>query len=313
MKENSGLSEAILSKLSKDKREDQKNISFSQFSVYESCPYRWYLTYALGNYLFTGSINTIFGTAIHEAIQEYLRVLFQKTAKEADELDIHDIFEKSFKKEYLSELKKNNGYHFSNKEEMLEFYQDGVNILDHFKKKRKEYFSNRTQELLGMEIPISTPIKEDSDIFLFNGFMDLAYRETSDQTVYIEDLKTSTKGWSKYEKSDETKQSQLLLYKHFFSKQFDVDPKLIVPRFRILKRKLWENADFPQSRIQIHEPANGANKVKNAVQRLNVFIDDCFEPDGKAKEKYHPKKPSNSNCRFCPFADKPEFCDKKPG
>jgi hypothetical protein len=313
MKGHLGLSEEILSKLSKEKRADQKNISYSQFSVYESCPYRWYLTYAKGNYLFTGSVNTIFGTAIHEAIQEYLKVLFQKSAKAADEIDILGIFEKSFKREYKVELEKNNGIHFSNKEEMMEFYEDGVNILETFKKKRKEHFSNRTQELLGMEIPLSVPIKDDSDVFLFNAFIDLVLRENSDQTISMEDFKTSTKGWSKYEKSDETKQSQLLLYKHFFGKQFGIDPKQIVPKFRILKRKLWENADFPQSRIQIHEPAHGTNKVKNALQRLNVFIDDCFEPNGVAKEKYHPKKPSSSNCRFCPFSDKPEFCDKKPG
>lgn len=311
MKEFLGISEEIKKNIREGKKDNQKNISFSQFSVYESCPYRWYLTYAKGNYLFSASINTIFGTAIHEALQEYLRILFEVSAKEADRSDILGIFENAFRREYLKEVENNGGAHFSTKQEMVEFHEDGVQILEQFRKKRQLYFSNRKQELLGMEIPLSVEIKEDNDTFLFNGYIDLIYRDKEDGTVYIEDIKTSSKGWSKYEKSDETKLSQLLLYKKYFSKQYGFDEKSIVPQFRILKRKLWENAEFPQSRIQIHEPANGTGKVNNAVQRLNVFINECFNPDGTHKEKYHPKKPSANNCRFCPFKDRPDLCDKK--
>lgn len=311
MKEFLGISEEINNKIREGKRDDQKSISFSQFSVYESCPYRWYLTYAKGNYLFSASINTIFGTAIHEALQEYLRILFEVSAKEADRSDILGTFESSFKREYLKEVENNGGAHFSTKKEMMEFYEDGVQILEQFKKKRQQFFSNRKQELLGMEIPLLVEIKEDNDTFLFNGFIDLIYRDKEGGTIYIEDIKTSSKGWSKYEKSDETKLSQLLLYKNFFSKQYGFDKKDIVPQFRILKRKLWENAEFPQSRIQTHEPANGTAKVNNAVQRLNVFINECFNLDGTPKEKEYPKKPSTNNCRFCPFKDRPDLCNKK--
>ena len=79
MKEAIGLSESIKAKIRKEKRENQKNISYSQYSVYEQCPHRWYLSYAKGHYLFSASINTVFGTAIHEAVQEYLRIIFQET------------------------------------------------------------------------------------------------------------------------------------------------------------------------------------------------------------------------------------------
>lgn len=311
MKGALGISEQIKEKSEFKKRSDQKNISFSQFSVYESCPYRWYLTYAKGNYLFSASINTIFGTAIHEAIQEYLRVVFEVSAKEADKLDLLGMFEQKFKEEYIKELKNNGGEHFSCQKEMMEFYEDGTQILEYFRKKRQVHFSNRKQKLLGMEIPINTPIKEDSDVFIFNGYVDLVYKDNEDGVVYLEDMKTSTKGWSKYEKTDETKQAQLLLYKHYFSKQYEIPVEEIVPRFRILKRKLWENCDFPQSRIQIHEPANGTRKVNDAVQRLNLFINECFEPNGKAKDKYYKKSPSASNCKFCPFRDREDLCDKK--
>jgi len=310
MKEAIGLSESIKAKIRKEKRENQKNISYSQYSVYEQCPHRWYLSYAKGHYLFSASINTVFGTAIHEAVQEYLRIIFQETVKKADSFDMIGFFEKRFKEEYLSEMSNNGDKHFSTKEEMVEFYEDGVEILEHFRRKRSLYFSKRDHELIGMEIPLSVEIKEDDDTFLFNGYIDLVYKDKRDGVVYIEDFKTSTKGWSKYEKSDEIKQSQILLYKKYFSKQFGVDIDTIVPKYRILKRKLWENAEFAQSRIQIHEPANGTRKVKNAEQRLNVFINECFNSDGTPKEGVYTKRASDQNCKFCPFNDKRDFCDK---
>jgi hypothetical protein len=269
------------------------------------------MTYAKGNFLFNSSIHTIFGTAIHEAIQEYIRILFESSVKNADEFNIAEFFENKLKEEYVKERKANDGMHFSTPEEMNEFYEDGILILEYVKKKRKEIISNRSHELLGIEIPLNTLIKENNDVFLFNGYLDLVYRDKRDGTVYIEDIKTSTRGWSKYEKSDEIKQSQLLLYKNFFSKQFNFDIDNIVPRYRILKRKLWENTEYPQSRIQLHEPANGKNKINNALQRLNVFIDTCYDSTGTPLEKEYIKKPSSSNCRFCPFNNRPDLCDKK--
>ena len=311
MKEVLGLSEELVPKIKEDKRDDQKKISFSQYSVYESCPYRWYLSYAKGIYPFSASINTVFGTAIHETLQTYLTILFTKSVKESEEFDMVEMFERRFREEYLKEVANNSGNHFSTKEEMAEFYEDGIDILYQFRKKRTSYFSTRDYELLGMEIPLLVEVKDDIDTFLFQGFVDFIYRDKTDGTVYIEDFKTSTKGWRDYEKKDEIKQAQILLYKNYFSKQFGVPVDKIVPRFRILKRKLYENADFPQSRIQIHEPANGKNKVHQAVQKFNNFINDCYNQDGTPKEQQYVKKSSNNNCRFCPFKDSPDLCDKK--
>ena len=84
MKENKGLSKSILSKIKTDKREDQKTISYSQYSVFSQCKYRWYLTYAKKMLPFSSSINTVFGTAIHETIQEYLIILFEQGIKTSD-------------------------------------------------------------------------------------------------------------------------------------------------------------------------------------------------------------------------------------
>ena len=45
----------------------QKNISYSQMSIFRGCPHRWKLQYKDKIKRFTSSIHTVFGTAVHEA------------------------------------------------------------------------------------------------------------------------------------------------------------------------------------------------------------------------------------------------------
>ena len=44
-----------------------------------------------------------------------------------------------------------NGGEFCTKDEMTEFYNDGLRILEFFKRKRGDYFSKKGYELLGIE------------------------------------------------------------------------------------------------------------------------------------------------------------------
>ncbi len=50
---------------------EKKRVSFSQFSWWLKCPHKWYLDYVKGLKQFEDTINTCFGTAIHETIQTY--------------------------------------------------------------------------------------------------------------------------------------------------------------------------------------------------------------------------------------------------
>jgi hypothetical protein len=311
MKENKALAKIITENINLEKKDYQKTVSFSQFSLYDECPYKWYLAYVKRLQTFTSTINTVFGTAIHETVQEYLTILFNKTVKMSEEFPIFKFFEESFRKNYLLEVAKNNGVNFSNSQEFAEFYEDGVEILKYIKARRKILYPVKDYELLGVEIPLRTQIKDDGDIFLFDGYIDIVLRDKSDGTIYIDDFKTSKNGWSKYEKNNETKMSQILLYKRFFSKQYKVPEEKIVPRFIILKRKLWEQAEFPQRRVQVHLPPHGVNKMKVAVGKIENFLNDVYSEDGKFIDKNYAKNPSPNNCRFCPFNDSPELCDKK--
>ena len=65
----------------------------------------------------------------------------------------------------------------------------------------------------------------------------------------------STRGWNDAAKKDEDKQFQLILYKQFFAEQFNVPVDSIDINFVILKRKIYENAEYVQRFIQEFKPS----------------------------------------------------------
>jgi hypothetical protein len=286
----------------------QKSISYSQMSMYLQCPKKWALHYRDGHKTPSFSINMTFGTALHETLQNYLSVMYNESGVKADEINIEEYFEDRFRENYAKGYKDNKNIHFSNPEEMREFYDDGLAILDFIKKKRGEYFSKTGWYLVGIEIPIViSPDKRYNNV-LFNGFIDLVlYHEPTEQFV-IYDIKTSTRGWRDKEKKDEIKQAQILLYKSFFSELFGVSEDHIDVEFFIVKRKIWEQSEFPQKRVQQFTPANGKTKVKKAKASLATFIDEVFNLDGSYKSTEHQAQPSKSSCGYCPYKDKKDLC-----
>lgn len=285
----------------------QKNISYSQLSLYRSCPHRWSLQYKDGYKVFTSTIHTVFGTALHVAIQHYLDVMYKKSGAEADREDIESIFEEAYRNEYKTQYDKNNKQHFSSSEELREFFEDGLKILAFIKKKRNLYFSKKGYYLVGCEVPISlTPHPEFNNV-IYQGFLDVVLYHEPTNTFEIIDIKTSTRGWDADTKSDEDKQFQLILYKQFLSTQFNIPIDSISVKFFILRRKIYENADFPISRIQDFTPPSGKIKLSKANKALNDFIEEVFDKNGY-KKKSHLPTPSQKSCFFCPYKDNKELC-----
>jgi hypothetical protein len=70
--------------------------------------------------------------------------------------------------------------------------------------------------------------------------------------------------WKEKEKKDKVKLTQILLYKHFYSKALNISEDKIDVKFFIVKRKIYENSEFPISRIQEYVPANKKKKVKTS-------------------------------------------------
>jgi hypothetical protein len=285
----------------------QKNISHSQMSIYRGCQHRWKLQYKDKIRKFTSSIHTVFGTAIHETIQEYLSVMYNVSGAVADQINLEDNFQANFINEYQKQYKSNNNTHFSSAEEMREFFEDGVGILNWFRKKRSKYFSKRGWYLVGCEIPIVVAPNKTYSNVLYMGYLDVVLYNEKTNTFKIIDIKTSTRGWRDQDKKNEDKQFQLLLYKQFFSEQYNIPLEDIDIEFFIVKRKVldWDDEKLMSPhqayRVQTFTPPSGKIKINKAKNAVNLFITECFSYDGKIKEKEYPKSVSKWNCNFCPY------------
>jgi len=272
----------------------KKTISYSQFALWEQCPYSWKLTYVDKAIPFTDNIYTMFGTAMHEVLQEYLKVMYSESIVEADKLLLNEELEDRMKKIFMEIRQKNGGEEFCTKKDMIEFYNDGLKIIDFFKKKRNQYFSKRGYELVGIETPLGYDLPNN---LRFRGFIDLVIKDTVRNRIKIIDIKTSTWGWNKYQKMDKNKTDQLLLYKQFYSKEFDVPMDRIDVEYFIVKRKLYENTDFPQKRIQTFIPANGTPSINKVNRRLQAFMDECYDKDGKIISHDYQKCEPHKKCK----------------
>jgi hypothetical protein len=288
--------------------ETDKIVSYSQFSTWKQCPHKWKLQ-NIDKLKTPPSIHLIFGTSIHTAIQHYLKIMYEKSGAAADREDIVQLFETTLREEYKKGLEQNNQNHFSNAEEMTEFFEDGKTILEYFKRKRGGYFSTRKTHLIGIEFPLLYIPHENYPNIKFKGFIDLIFYNENTEKLYIYDIKTSTRGWKDQDKKDETKTSQILLYKSYFSKIFNWDVDKIDVEFFIVKRKIWEDSDYPIPRIQEFIPPSGTRKRLNATESFRMFIEDCFTTEGKPQEKEFTKNVSPL-CKWCQFNDNSSLCDK---
>ena len=278
-------------------------ISYSQISMYGDCPLRWKLNYVDDLSISEPSIHLLFGTAMHEVIQQYLEIMYFDSVKNANKLNLeqrlHDKMMELFKRDKEFYQKDP-----CTLEELREFFNDGVEILDFVKKRRADYFSKRGYKLIGCEVPIEVDLKKNIKMV---GYLDLVILDEITNTLKIYDIKTSTRGWNKWMKADKNKTQQLLLYKQFYAKQYNHPIEKIEVEYFIVKRKLWEDAMFPQKRVQKFSPASGTVSMNQVAKKLETFINEAFDEDGNKKNNMIPT-PSKKACRFCEF-NQTEHCN----
>ena len=278
-------------------------ISYSQLSMFSECPLRWKLNYVDDLRISESNIYLIFGTAMHEVLQKYLEVMYYDTAKRANQIGYDRVLREKMV-EGFETARDEDGIFPCTKHELQEFYEDGLEIIDFFIKKRNMYFNKRDYELIGCEVPINVDLQKNIKMV---GYLDIVIKHKPTGMITIYDIKTSTKGWNKWMKKDENKTQQLLLYKQFYAKQYDVPIENIEVEYFIVKRKLYENCDWPQKRIQQWAPASGKISMNRVGKRLGNFIDTAFNDDGSYNtEKLFPE-PSKKACRFCEF-NQTEHC-----
>jgi len=284
-------------------------VSFSQYSMYSSCPQQYKLNYIdkLGES--SANIHTIFGTSMHETIQHFLSVMYGVSKKQAMEIDTDKLLLDWMRKEYIKETEKLSEGTICTQLELEEFYGDGRRILEWFKKKIDKFYTKTGFELVGIEIPLNAKVKEGVH---FIGFIDIVLRDVASGEIIIIDLKTSTQGWNKYQKADKYKNAQIVLYKKYYSELFNIPLDKIQVEYQILRRKMPEDSPFPIPYISKHIPANGKPSVNKVYSEFMEFIDTVFDDEGKYRDINYPKNPgpNKKNCKFCEFLQR-GLCDGK--
>jgi len=278
-------------------------ISYSQLSMFSECPQKWKLNYIDKLTESEPSIHLLFGTAMHEVIQTWLEVMYHDSVKNANKLNLEQRLHDKMMTQFGIE-KKRFGKNPCTLEELREFFQDGVDILDFLKKRRADYFSKRGYKLIGCEVPINVDLKKNVNIV---GYLDLVILDEFHNTIKIYDIKTSTMGWNKWMKKDENKTQQLLLYKQFYSKQYNHPIDKIEVEYFIVKRKLYENAMFPQKRVQKFSPASGTVSMNKVAKRLDTFLDLAFDDEGNRISENIIPTPSKKSCKWCEFKNT-QYC-----
>jgi len=288
-----------------DETKKKKTVSYSQFSNWFTCPHKWYRDYILKEKEFEDNLIMTFGTAIHETVQNYLKTLYEISDAEAEKIDTAKFFMESFNKQI--ETKKIP----HTKEEYDDFVEDGRLIMNEFKEpsNRLLHFPRDRWELLGIEDKFEVDIRNN---VVINGFIDIVFKEKQTGNIRIVDFKTSTRGWTNYNKEDFTKTSQLVLYKALYSKKYNVPLSKINVEFFILKRKLYDEtkAKYPQSRIQLFKPDAYQKDVLEVLHEFGKFVDTCFIDGEHNLNIKYPKNPGKGkkNCKYCPYL-KNKKCD----
>jgi ATP-dependent exoDNAse (exonuclease V) beta subunit len=244
------------------------HISYSELKNWDFCPFHHKLIYIDGIKAFRGNEYTAFGTAIHDVCEK-------KLLKE--DFNASETFVKGFQKE-LKRLEEDK-VEF-NLERALEMVPQGIALLPEIEPALDRYF--KSYEIVSSEEQLMVPINEDID---FKGFID-AVVKTPDGKYHIVDWKTTSWGWDSRRRSDPIVTYQLTLYKYFFCKKHDIDPKNVETHFALLKRTANKN------RVEFFRVTSGAKKTENALKLLYMALYNI------EKKRYLKKR---SNCFKCPF------------
>ena len=283
-------------------------VSFSQYSTWKSCPQQYKLNYIDELSQSKSNISLIFGTAMHEVLQGYIDVCLRLSKSQADKsMNLEQLLTEKLRENFIKESEKYKE-NICTKDELIEHLNDGILILKQFQKSKhfNKFFHLKYDEVIAIEQPLNLKIKENIQ---FIGFIDLVIKDSFNGKYRIIDFKTSTKGWTDYHKKDEVKNSQILLYKKFYSELFNVSPDMINVEFIILKRKIPEDTEYPIPRISKHVPANGKPSVNKAWTGFMEFVNSVFDDAGNRRTDIDFPKKSSKLCGWCEFFGK--YCDGK--
>lgn len=240
--------------------------------MWKACQWRWSLDYYEGRRSRVNGVYLTFGSAIHDAL-ETLKDPKQKKARPEIQ-DICWVFEVKFRSGLYSYLdEENKKLELAGRKKLTSsVIQNFVDAGNRIIKNLHHCNEIEDAEVLFVEHPIFINIDRSDDVNIkFKGFIDIVLR-TKDKRgksiIYICDYKTCSWGWGRDKRTNEDLAAQIRLYKHFFSKEFNINPNLIKCSFILCKR----TPKTPETAVEFLPISAGKKTVARAVNNINLAI-----------------------------------------
>ena len=246
-----------------------KHISYSEWKNWHICPHYHKLTYIDKVTQFQGNIFTAFGKALHTVCE--FTLTSPEKYREAGAIDA--LVKEQFLKE-LKALPEEEQQRAKRDFKLKEWLVSGLEIVPDLYLCLTEKFGKLGEdwEVLAAEEQLYEPITEFTEAEKnFKGFIDLVVMSKKDKKVHLIDWKTCSWGWKREKKSDTILAYQLVYYKHFWARKYDVDPKDVDCHFVLLKRtaKAGKKAEFVRVTAAKKRTADALNALTKALHNIN--------------------------------------------
>ena len=271
--------------------------------MYLQCPHKWKLNYIDKLEIKKESIQLIYGTSMHETIQQFLKHYYTdytlQYIKSESKVLIAKYFDLMIQRmlynlQQSKKLDPTLNITDAVLENNLEF---ALRLLEEFIPHCNKWFPKQYTELVGVEVQLNYQLQNIG--LPFTGYIDVLIKNNKTGQYMLYDLKTSRMGWKDKQKKDQSKRLQLLLYKYFLSKQLDIPIESISVEFLILKKNVYTASQYKISRLQKFIPPNANATVKKAIKLFNDTIIDMQRLcQGKIAQ---PEKRVSGLCNYCPY------------
>lgn len=271
----------------KELKKKIKSVSFSQLSMWLSCPHLHYLTSITKEIPWTDNVYTAYGKALEDTLE---KILLERELSSRDESNDYSFFYNKLIKN-LSETESDYG---------IETIEDSIEaskkFLHIFENEMDKHFGNYKLIETQKHLEIELPIEHDDYIFKFNGYIDLIIKD-EEENIWVLDLKTTSRGWSKKFDFIDKKLHQLSLYKLFLTSSEEVDMNKIKLAYVFFKTKSKE--------LEILEIDRSKEDILRSYQDLLAMVNSAY------KNKFYNKNPGcNQNiCKCKEYYDNKEKND----
>lgn len=229
----------------------KKHISFSELYVWNKCPFLHKKQYIEKVVPSDKSHYLSFGTSLHHICEHHI---YEELDKQ------NEIFRK-----HLSDNINEQQIPITDKE-LDEYCSQAskifLNIMPVLLKTFGEGF-----KIIHAELPLYERIDFfDGEEYYFKGYIDLVIEDAKGK-VHLIDWKTTSWGWDLRKRTDKMTTYQLTLYKIFYAKKFNINPKDISLHFILLKRTAK-----PDNNVEVFTVPCGEIKMKNCKDFLNKAL-----------------------------------------